>query len=289
MLVIQDLELLACPACRGKLTFTGRAPHGRLEKGTLRCGGCSAGYPVERGLARLYNEQGVHESDRLLRFIYNRVAPVHDAAVKYTLPLFQGGGTEEQLREGYLRRLELEGLGPREDDQPLRILEVGVGSGANIPRIRRTLTPGLRVELWGVDLSPSMLGLLHRRARSLEDGSLRLALADAHALPFQGGTFDRVFHVGGINGYGDPALALREMARVARPATPVVVVDEQLDPSRRHTLYHRLMFRMVTFYDQDPHCPLELVPAGASDVREEQVSRFFYCLSFRTPASPSGA
>jgi len=285
MLVHQDLELLACPTCRGTLNYTGYKPNDRLETGRLSCTACHTVYPVNKGMAHLYDEKGVHSSDRLLRFIYNRVAPMHDAAVKYTLPLFQGGGTEEQLREGYLRRLELEELEPREPGKPIRILEVGVGSGANVPRIRRRLKPGVPLELWGVDLSQSMLELLHRRARSLQDDALRLAMADAHALPFQSGTFDRVFHVGGINGYGDPALALREMARVARPDTPVVVVDEQLDPSRPHALYHRLMFRMVTFYDRAPHCPVDLVPRGSSQVREEQVSRFFYCLSFRTPAS----
>jgi hypothetical protein len=62
-----------------------------------------------------------------------------------------------------------------------------------------------------------------------------------------------------------------------------VVVDEQLDPSREHGLYVRAAFRLLTFYDPSPHCPTELLPEGAYDVLEEQVSRFFYCLRFRMP------
>jgi hypothetical protein len=75
-------------------------------------------------------------------------------------------------------------------------------------------------------------------------------------------------------------VALAEMARVARPGTPIVVVDEQLDPGRLHGRFHRAMFRAVTFYDRHPHCPREHLPPGATAVVEEQVSRFFYCLTF---------
>jgi ubiquinone/menaquinone biosynthesis C-methylase UbiE len=110
---------------------------------------------------------------------------------------------------------------------------------------------------------------------------LRLLLADAHALPFRDATFDRVFHVGGIAAYRDPRVGLAEMARVARPGTPIVVVDEQLDPGRRHGLYHRLAFRALTFYDRAPASPTALLPPDATDVVDEQVTRFYYCLTFR--------
>jgi ubiquinone/menaquinone biosynthesis C-methylase UbiE len=87
--------------------------------------------------------------------------------------------------------------------------------------------------------------------------------------------------VGGIGGFGDPGKALAEMARVARPGTPIVVVDEQLDQTRHNSLYHRLGFRMLTFYDRDPKAPTDQLPPGATAVLEEPVSRFYYCLSFR--------
>jgi hypothetical protein len=89
--------------------------------------------------------------------------------------------------------------------------------------------------------------------------------------------------VGAIGGYRDPGKALREMVRVAVPGTPIVVVDEQLDRSRHNTLFHRVMFKALTWYDPEPRCPREHVPAGAVDVVEEQVSRFYYCLTFRVP------
>jgi ubiquinone/menaquinone biosynthesis C-methylase UbiE len=126
-----------------------------------------------------------------------------------------------------------------------------------------------------------MLAQCERRIATDGHFGVRLLMADAHRLPFAGATFDRVFHVGGIGGFRDPRQALAEMARVAVPGTPIVVVDEQLEPGVDHSSYHRLMFRLLTFYDSDPHCPAELLPPGARDVVQEAVSRFYYCLTFR--------
>lgn len=277
-----ELPLLRCPTprCGAPLRDDGAA---------LACASCGARWPVLDGLPRLYREELVRGNDRLLRFIYDRFAALHDVSVQVLIPLFQTEGTERALRDAYVRRMDLGSLRPRADGAPVRILEVGAGTGANLALVRDALPPGLPVEYWAMDLSASMLAQLRRRvARDPAvvpgGGRVRLAMADAHALPYPAHSFDRVFHIGGIGGYRDPAAALAEMARVAVPGTPVVVVDEQLDPARSHTLYHRAMFRAVTFYDRDPHCPREHVPAGAVDVVEEAASRFFYCLSFRMPA-----
>lgn len=146
----------------------------------------------------------------------------------------------------------------------------------------RDLPKNLNVEIWGLDLAVGMLKEARRLVRAKHWNHVRLLLGDAHALPFGDHTFDRVFHVGGIGGYSDPARAMAEMSRVAMPGTPVVICDEQLDTEKRNGLYHKAMFKALTFYDKDPHCPREFVPPDATDVLEEQVSRFYYCLSFRT-------
>ncbi len=268
-----DVARLACPTCRGALSHAG---------GALRCGGCGARWPIEGGLARLYREEEVRGHDRLLRHIYDALPSWHDPSVRYLLALFQAG-SERAVRDGYMPRLELSSLRLRPDGSPPRILEVGIGTGANLPLVRRDLPCGLPVEIWGVDLSAGMLGVLRRRLAASGHRDVRLAMADAHALPFPDGSFDRVFHTGAAGSYRDPARALAEMARVAAPGTPIVVVDEQLDPSRPLPLVQRALFRLVTFYEPRPHAPVEHLPAGARDVLTEQVSRFFYCLRFRMP------
>jgi len=283
---LKDVSRLACPACGGTLVFHGQERHGRVFDGGLRCGGCGEAWTVERGLARLYREDAVRGTDRLMRVIYDGLPVLHDPLTAVLTPLLQSV-TESRMREGYMRRLELAALTPREDGQPVRVLEVGVGSGANLPLIRRELAHELDVELWGVDLSEGMLKHCRRRVRRAAYSNVRLMMADAHALPFPDGMFDRVLHVGGIGGYSHPAKALAEMARVARRGTPLVVVDEQLDPAFRPSLLQRAAFRAITFYSKDPHCPRELLPHGAVSVIEEQVAPFYYCLSFRMPEASS--
>ena len=141
-----------------------------------------------------------------------------------------------------------------------------MGTMANVPRVRAALPPDLDCEIWGVDLAEGMLEVGKRRIAPVPGPGVRLALADAHALPFADDTFDRVFHIGATNNYRDPETALAEMARVAKPDTPIVVVDERLDRSREQSLYHRLMYRLVTFYESNPRPPASLVPPGAIDV-----------------------
>ncbi len=266
-----DIARLQCPVCRREFVRRGDA---------LECASC-APWPIRDGLPRLGREEWVRGPDRLMRRFYDGLPRLHDPAVRFLLPLMQGAGSEESLREGYMRRLELHAL-PM--DRPVRILEVGVGTGANLPRIEAALPPALRgrVEVWGLDLSIGMLAGARRRVRKLGYRHVHLVQGDAHTLPFRDADFDRVFHVGGIGGFRDPAAALAELGRVARPGTPIVVVDEQLEPGLGPVRW--ALFRALTFYDAAPHCPVEAVPAGATDVLAEQVSRFYYSLRFRMPA-----
>jgi ubiquinone/menaquinone biosynthesis C-methylase UbiE/uncharacterized protein YbaR (Trm112 family) len=273
-----DVAKLACPACAGALRFEGTVAAGHLERGELACAGCRRAWVVRDGIPDLVDEAQVGGLDRIMRFVYDRIAPLHDPATYVLLPLLQGD-SEAATRDGHMRRLRLWEL-TADDDRPPSILEVGIGSGGNLPWVERDLARGLEAELWGVDISPQMIAHCRRRLARGDGRPVRLALADGHALPFPDATFDRVYNVGGMATYRDPRRALAEMARVARPGTPIVVVDEQLDPRGDHGLYHRLMFRALTLYDPSPRAPVAYLPPGAVDVIDEQVSRFYYCLTF---------
>jgi ubiquinone/menaquinone biosynthesis C-methylase UbiE/uncharacterized protein YbaR (Trm112 family) len=281
-LEIQDVATLACPECRGSLRYEGTIAQERLTDGVLSCIGCSRRWRVVRGLARLCDESRIAGTDWLLRPVYDVIAPFHDLGVDVVLPIIQYPDPSSTRRH-YIDRLELERLVPRPDGPPLRILEVGIGAGANLPLLEDALPPDLDVELWGLDLSDGMLRQCQRNvARMPPRRRLRVILADAHALPFPDGMFDRVFHVGGINGYRDRRRGLAEMARVARPGTPIVVVDEGLDETRAHSIFHRIAFAALTLYDRSPRAPLDSLPKRARRVQLSAVSRFYYCLRFET-------
>ena len=195
----------------------------------------------------------------------------------------QLGGRPLDMRLAYIRRLDLPTARPSVAGEPLRVLEVSVGAGASVPLVLGEIAPDIDVEYWGLDLSAGMMKVCKRKLRHSGERRVRLVHADAHRLPFADHTFDRVFHVGGIGGFNDPRAALLEMARVARPQTPIVIVDEQLDPRLAASLWRRAWFAALTFYDDDPHCPTELVPTEATDVLAEQISAFYYSLRFKMP------
>jgi len=103
-------------------------------------------------------------------------------------------------------------------DRPgLRVLEVGIGDGQNVP-----LLPA-RCEVFGVDIARNRLQSCLARFPATAG---RLAWAEGEALPYDDRSFDAVFTVGGINYFRDPAAALAEMRRVARPGATLVAADE---------------------------------------------------------------
>lgn len=92
-----------------------------------------------------------------------------------------------------------------------RVLEVGVGTGANLPYYGPAA--GLVV---AVEPDPFMLRRAARRARALR-AAARLCQAEAEALPFADGTFDTVVVSLVLCSVGDQAAALAEARRVLRP------------------------------------------------------------------------
>lgn len=98
------------------------------------------------------------------------------------------------------------------------VLEVGVGTGLNLP----WYPDGIR--LTGIDLSPGMLAVARDRARVLGlDADLREASADA--LPFADASFDTVVSTITLCGVPDVRGAIAEMFRVLRPGGRLVLSD----------------------------------------------------------------
>ena len=99
------------------------------------------------------------------------------------------------------------------------VLETSVGTGLNYKYLSRG------VKLSGLDLSPEMLANCQANLRRWEMDA-DLYLGNAESLPFADSSFDVVFHVGGINFFNDRAKAIREMIRVAKPGSLLLIADE---------------------------------------------------------------
>jgi ubiquinone/menaquinone biosynthesis C-methylase UbiE len=116
------------------------------------------------------------------------------------------------------------------------VLEVGVGTGLNLPHYP------VGADVTGIDLSPKMLAIARQRAAGLELKA-DLREMDAEALDFPDQSFDTVVYSLCLCTIPDPARALREGLRVARPGArmiyfehvrshipPVAIVQELINP-----------------------------------------------------------
>jgi SAM-dependent methyltransferase len=95
-----------------------------------------------------------------------------------------------------------------------RILEVGSGTGANLPVLTRL---GAR-QVIGCDMSADALRY------SRQQSGLAFAQADAVRLPFAADTFDTVIAADVIEHVDDDAAAVREFARVLKPGGHLVLM-----------------------------------------------------------------
>ena len=201
---------------------------------------------------------------------YDRLAAVYDGFPRAYTWLFR-----KWRLQGYLYR-ELERV-PK-----ARVLEVAVGTGWNLWDFASD------ADLFGLDIS---WGMLHKCARNFQRRrrSVELFQGTAESLPFAGEVFDTVFSAGAINFFRDQARAVKEMTRVAKAGTKIVIIgcaDKVL-----RTWYYKIplvqKIPAVREYllDEDMFVrPANLVPSSMRDVEiHDLVGGLLYCLSFRKP------
>ncbi|MGA8742129.1 MAG: class I SAM-dependent methyltransferase [Terracidiphilus sp.] len=160
------------------------------------------------------------------------------------------------------------------------VLETSVGTGLNF----KYLPAG--VSLTGIDLSREMLAkcMTNLRRWGLHGD---LFLGNAECLPFADESFDVVFHVGGINFFNDRAKAIREMIRVAKPGSKILIADETEEHVKE--MYERGPITSGFFKNRKEPvtAPVDLVPPEMLETHLEFLKPMgknrFYALTFRKP------
>jgi phosphatidylethanolamine/phosphatidyl-N-methylethanolamine N-methyltransferase len=100
-----------------------------------------------------------------------------------------------------------------------QVLEVGVGTGLNLPLYPR------HCAVTGVDISEEMLRKAEERVRTLGMTNTRLMVMDGSKLEFPDNSFDRVIATYVISAVPDPVKTLLEMRRVCKPSGHLVILN----------------------------------------------------------------
>jgi len=199
--VASELGIYACPLCKRLL---------RQEGDTLRCLACSQAYPITQGIPDFIGEELSRSADpvlRRMRFI-DRMAGIYETRLWYPMVLNIYGGWHSpslaQLIRTVARKLQsTEG----------RVLDIACGPGT----YGRPMASTSR-EVFGIDVS---MGMLRQGAAYVaKEGApnVHFARARVEALPFENGVFEAALCCGSLHLFSDTVIALREMARVMKPA-----------------------------------------------------------------------
>lgn len=106
-----------------------------------------------------------------------------------------------------------------------RVLELGVGSGRNLPFYSDAVSA-----VFGVDPSPELLRMARRAIPSSAVRNVELLEGSAEALPFDGPCFDTVVVTWSLCSIPHPARALAEARRVLKPGGRLVFAEHGLSP-----------------------------------------------------------
>lgn len=233
-----------------------------LEGSTLRNTATGRVYPIRDGIPLFVSTlTGPNLRNQAL---YDRLAGGYDLAESFSRIL---------LRKPEFRREIIAALEVRPG---MRVLEVGVGTGANL-----RFLPS-EIEFFGVDISWGMLQKCRKNLRRTRRQA-HLFQSEAGRLPFRAEVFDCVFHVGGINLFSDPERAIREMVWVARPGTKIVIADEtEKMPQNNH---QNGSTKTSSAGNEGGRFSINLIPEEMEEVSACEVAGGrFHLVSFRKPA-----
>jgi SAM-dependent methyltransferase len=107
-----------------------------------------------------------------------------------------------------------------------RVLEIGIGSGLNLPLYGREV-----MALYGVDPSAHLLSIARRTAAWLPFPVILLEQSAERYLPMADGSIDTAVVTWSLCSIPDPAAALGELRRVLAPDGRLLFVEHGLAPS----------------------------------------------------------
>jgi len=230
--------------------------------------------PIRAGIADLRRPEDLTGFNQKYNHLYETIGGFYDDSQRVLCAL--SGIDRDAYVMSYLGLLEVK---PGDS-----VLETSVGTGLNF----KYLPPGVR--LCGIDLAREMLANCQSNLRRWHLQA-DLFLGNAESLPFADSSFDVVFHVGGINFFNDRAKAIREMIRVARPGSRILIADETEEHVKASFERAPITGGYFKNRKEPVAAPVDLVPPEMLETHLEILTvvgkNRFYALTFRKPATCS--
>lgn len=262
------LNLLACPICHGSLKFDGKEGV-TLLSGTLICSTCEMVYPIENGIPHFIQSEQLTGSNHRFARAYDWSSWGYRAFSKIAFSYI--GMREETGRREITDRLEPHGG---------KVLEVSIGPGVNLPYLMNRPDVG---EVFGLDISLGQLRNCQRYVAK-KGWSVDLILGNGEQLPFKDEAFEGVFHVGGINFFNDKQSAIKEMIRVAKSGTRILIADETERGAQGYEKFIPGFKHSFNGKRSKISAPIDLVPKEMLGARVVEAWKgWFYCVEFRKP------
>ena len=160
------------------------------------------------------------------------------------------------------------------------VLEVGAGTGKDSALIIEQISPGGTAVL--SDLSPNMLRLATQKLKA-EEVNVHFFLGNGSYLPFADGTFDSVFHFGGINTFSERKKALAELTRVVKVGGKVVIGDESMAPWLRNEPTYQTLWKANPLFRAE--VPIADLPANVENFKLHYIfGNCFYVMEYTVAA-----
>ncbi|MFZ0393925.1 MAG: class I SAM-dependent methyltransferase [Terracidiphilus sp.] len=262
----ETIALLRSPATGAPVRLAGHGNSLHSTRGET--------FPIRDGMPVFLRPQDLTGMNRKYNRLYETIGGFYDDSQRVACAL--GGMDRDAYVMSYMGSLEVK---PGDT-----VLETSVGTGLNFKYLPRD------IRRFGLDLSREMLLRCQDNLRRWEMQA-DLFVGNAEALPFADESFDVVFHVGGINFFSDRAAAIREMIRVAKPGSLLLIADETEEHVK--AAYESIPYTREFFKGREDavSVPLDLVPAEMENVGAKILEiagkKRFYALTFRKPRVPA--
>ena len=255
--------LLTCPQHKNVVARSGEV---------LVCsGGCK--FPIIRYMEQEIIDFGgnIDRNSTQKNLLFYNGQEQNERYRNFLLWLFSTFNTdEESFRKMLLSRLAI--------PQGGKVLVTGCGNGDDLAALAKHY-PSKSLDIHAQDISPEMVWETAKTVTQIGMQQVTLSVSDATNLPYQDGTFDAVFHFGGINFMPDVRVAISEMARVSKNAGAVGFGDESIAPWLRDSEYYRMLVENNSLWSTTS--PLHLSPPCATKVNATWIlENCFYFIDF---------